>query len=430
MSSEIAIKVENLSKCYQIYDQPRDRLKQFILPRLQGIARQPSKQYFREFWALKDASFEIKKGETVGIVGRNGCGKSTLLQLICRTLNATFGEIKTQGRIAALLELGSGFNPEFTGRENVYLNGLILGLTTSEVKSRMDEIEAFAGIGGFIDQPAKTYSSGMLVRLAFAVQVSLQPDIIIIDEALAVGDAGFQLKCMLRIQDLQSKGTTILLVSHDAGSVMRLCSRAILIDNGNIKADSQDVLSVLKQYDVITRNSHHQGSQLRIDANNKIYPEELGGISETRIGTREAEYLKVEFIDTSGVAKSVFNSGEEINIRALIKSYSDFSKVVSGFTLKNISGVDVWGDNTIYGGVNLSLSKGFYYINYQFQLFLPAGEYFLYIGLADLTNERVELDQRWPVRKLTVASRRQCLGYVYSPAKITFGLESSSAAQL
>ncbi|MDZ4098100.1 MAG: ABC transporter ATP-binding protein, partial [Methylophilaceae bacterium] len=193
--TNIAIKVENLSKCYQIYDNPRDRLKQFVAPRLQRLTWQTPKQYFREFWALKDVSFEVKKGETVGIIGRNGSGKSTLLQMICGTLNPTSGSIQTSGRSAALLELGSGFNPEFTGRENVYMNAAVLGLTQDEIDKRYDDIVAFADIGEFINQPVKTYSSGMVVRLAFAVQSQIDPDILIVDEALSVGDAKFQAKC-------------------------------------------------------------------------------------------------------------------------------------------------------------------------------------------------------------------------------------------
>ena len=187
-SNDISIRVQNISKCFQIYDTPRDRLKQFVAPRLQSLMGQVPKQYFREFWALKDVSFEIKRGETIGIVGHNGSGKSTLLQIICGTLSPTGGAIEANGRIAALLELGSGFNPEFTGRENVYLNAALLGLTNEEVDERFDAIAAFADIGDFIERPVKTYSSGMFVRLAFAVQAQVDPDIFIVDEALVVGD--------------------------------------------------------------------------------------------------------------------------------------------------------------------------------------------------------------------------------------------------
>lgn len=232
MSSEIAIKVESLSKCYQIYDTPRARLKQFVLPRLQRMAGLAPKQYYREFWALKDVSFEVKKGETVGIIGRNGSGKSTLLQMICGTLNPTVGSIQTNGRIAALLELGSGFNPEFTGRENVYMNASVLGLSDNEIDARFDEIAAFADIGEFMEEPVKTYSSGMSVRLAFAVAVSVDPDILIVDEALSVGDELFQRKCFSRIEVIRSAGATILFVSHSGGTVVEFCDRALLLDTG------------------------------------------------------------------------------------------------------------------------------------------------------------------------------------------------------
>lgn len=232
MFSEIAIKVENLSKCYHIYNQPRDRLKQFMLPRLQRMVGQAPQNYFREFWALKNVSFDIKKGETVGIIGRNGSGKSTLLQMICGTLNPTSGGITAHGRIAALLELGSGFNPEFTGRENVYLNASVLGLSREETDARFDEIAVFADIGQFIDQPVKTYSSGMVVRLAFAVAINVNPEILIIDEALSVGDELFQRKCFSRIEAIKKNGATILFVSHSGSAVVELCDRAILLDAG------------------------------------------------------------------------------------------------------------------------------------------------------------------------------------------------------
>ncbi|ABO56202.1 ABC transporter ATP-binding protein [Azospira oryzae] len=236
MSSEIAIKVENLSKCYQVYEQPRDRLKQFTLPRLQTALGQRPKQYFREFWALRDVSFEVKRGETVGIIGRNGSGKSTLLQMICGTLNPTGGSIQAQGRIAALLELGSGFNPEFTGRENVYLNAAVLGLSSAEIDRRFDEIVAFADIGDFINQPVKTFSSGMMVRLAFSVAINVEPQILVVDEALSVGDELFQRKCFSRIEAMRKAGVTILFVSHSGGTVVELCDRAVLLDSGELLA--------------------------------------------------------------------------------------------------------------------------------------------------------------------------------------------------
>lgn len=231
-SNEYSIRVNGLGKRYEIYATPRDRLKQFVVPSLQRFVCLPPKQYYREFWALQDISFEIQKGEAFGVVGRNGSGKSTLLQLITGTLSPSVGSVETRGRVAALLELGSGFNPEFTGRENVYLNAMLLGMTHDEVDARFDKIAAFADIGSYLDQPVKTYSSGMLVRLAFAVQVQIDPDILIVDEALAVGDALFQKRCFSRIEKLLSDGVTLLFVSHDQESVRTLTHRSILLRGG------------------------------------------------------------------------------------------------------------------------------------------------------------------------------------------------------
>lgn len=239
MSSEIAIQLQDVSKCYHIYDKPRDRLAQMLAGQ--------RKQYYHEFWALRNVSFDIKRGETVGIVGRNGSGKSTLLQVICGTLNQSAGNVQTVGRIGALLELGSGFNPEFTGHENVYMNAAILGLSRAEVDERYDDIAAFADIGEFIHQPVKTYSSGMIVRLAFAVQAMVDPDILIVDEALAVGDERFQRKCFARLDELKAKGTSILFVSHSGPQVVELCDRAILMERGE-RICTGSPMSVVRAY--------------------------------------------------------------------------------------------------------------------------------------------------------------------------------------
>lgn len=235
MSSDgVRIHVEGLSKRYEMYAQPSDRLKQMIVPRFQRAVRRAPQAYFKEFWALRDVTFNVRHGETVGIVGRNGSGKSTLLQMICGTLHPTLGQITVDGRISALLELGAGFNPEFTGRENVMLSGLVYGISEDEIRKRLDEILDFAGIGEFIDQPVKTYSSGMYVRLAFAVAINVSPDLLVVDEALAVGDEAFQRKCLARIDAIRDSGATVLFVSHSAGTVVELCDRAILLDRGEL----------------------------------------------------------------------------------------------------------------------------------------------------------------------------------------------------
>lgn len=434
-ANDMAIRVNNLSKCYHLYNAPHDRLKQLVVSKLYRIipplrkflpithnptaSGHPS-PYYKEFWALKDVSFEIKRGETVGIIGRNGSGKSTLLQIICGTLAPTEGHVKISGRVAALLALGAGFNPNFTGRENVYMNGRILGLKKVEIEDRFDQIAAFADIGKYIDQPVKTYSSGMFARLAFAVAINVDPEILLVDEILSVGDAGFQLRCMLKMRELQEAGTTILFVSHDTNSVVRLCDRAILLENGSILFNDRDTLRCVNLYHQISRNIiKRTPSQLNSKEHvGQSYKNELQGIGETRFGSREAEYLSIEFFTVAGQRQVTFRSGETIEIRATIQSKCDFDSVVSGFTLKNKAGVDVWGDNTNLANLPLQLKTGITHLTYRFSLHLPAGEYFLYVGLADISGPRKELDQRWPVRRVTVVSDRHVLGFVFSPARI------------
>ena len=231
MPNDIAISVRNLTKAYRLFNHPGDRIKQFFSLGL--------KRYHREFTAMQDVSFDIKKGETVGIIGRNGSGKSTLLQMICGILKPTTGSVQVSGRVSALLELGAGFNPEFTGRENVYFQGALLGFTKAQMDERFDTISAFAEIGDFIDQPVRTYSSGMYVRLAFSSAISFDPDILVIDEALAVGDSAFQAKCLIRLKAIQARGDTIILfVSHDMVAIENLCTRALTLNNSRLVSDA------------------------------------------------------------------------------------------------------------------------------------------------------------------------------------------------
>lgn len=264
VDNDVAIRVSNLSKVYQIYERPQDRLKQSIVPRLQRMIFREPRRYYSEFWALNDVSLEVKKGETVGIIGRNGAGKSTILQIICGTLAPTYGSVETTGRVAALLELGSGFNPEYTGRENVYMNGAVLGLNRDEIDDRYVDIERFAEIGKFIDQPVKTYSSGMVVRLAFAVAINVNPEILIVDEALAVGDELFQRKCFSRIEEIRLSGATILFVSHSGAQIIELCNRAILMDAGDniMSGQPKDVVS---QYFKLLNAPEYRKAELRAE---------------------------------------------------------------------------------------------------------------------------------------------------------------------
>ena len=309
-SNDIAIHVSNLSKCYDIYNRPADRLKQFIFPRLQGLVGKMPGQFYREFWALNGVGFEVKKGETVGIIGRNGSGKSTLLQIICGTLTPTLGEVETNGRIAALLELGSGFNPEFTGRENVYMNGAILGLARAEIDTRFDAIVDYADIGDFIDQPVKTYSSGMLVRLAFSVSVNIDPDILVIDEALAVGDAEFQFKCMERLDHLTRSGVTLLFVSHDLGTVRAFCNHAIYLEKGVIKATgaAEDVTEL---YLLDLHNAHRK--TVSGGPSVKLKPT-IGGDQGITFGTEEGNVTSAVFAYTN-TDRCVFRKGDQVEVK-------------------------------------------------------------------------------------------------------------------
>ncbi len=357
----IAIRVENLSKCYQIYDQPRDRLKQFVLPRLERIVGLPPKQYFREFWALKNVSFEVKKGETVGIIGRNGSGKSTLLQIITGTLAPTRGFVETRGRIAALLELGSGFNPEFTGRENVYMNAAVLGLSREEVDARFNDIAAFADIGDFINRPVKTYSSGMYVRLAFAIQANIDPDILIVDEALAVGDAYFVHRCMARFHDLQRKGTTIIFVSHDASSVKRLCSRVLWLKDGNLTlvGNATAVTDAYLQY-LFGLNEKYSNS----DSSNHavVIPEGKNPatklslpIGDGRCGEQKLEMTGMSLSNVNGLPTSTVDWNEVICLLLEIKNknFPPGQNIGCGYIVRDNKGIEIASTSTWFDSVKM-----------------------------------------------------------------------------
>lgn len=312
----IAISVRNVSKMYRIYERPQDRLKQMLLWRF-------GRNYGREFWAVRDVTFEVRKGETVGIIGRNGSGKSTLLQMIAGTLAPTEGEIRVNGRVAALLELGSGFNPEFTGRENVFLNGAILGISRDEMEARFDKIVAFADIGDFIDQPVKTYSSGMTLRLAFAVGVHVEPDLLIIDEALSVGDIRFQKKCIQRMEQLRDTGVTILFVSHDAHLIERFCTRGIVMDFGHMVASGDTVASM----------SYYQNLMLGDLTNTTSATAPV----ETTYATGEVELISIELRGEDGLAKRIFVTDESMIVSMRYQLREPLSAMYFG--------ISVWADN-------------------------------------------------------------------------------------
>ena len=408
MSSEIAIDIQNLSKCHFIYERPEDRLKKMVIPRLQKAVGLKPGNYGKEFWAVKNISFEVKKGEIIGIIGNNGSGKSTLLQLICGTLNPTNGSVATHGKVAALLELGSGFNPEFTGRENIYLNAAVFGLDESTINQKLEDIIAFADIGQFIDQPIKTFSTGMVVRLAFAVIAHVDADILVIDEALSVGDAFFVQKCMRFLRDFIEQGT-LLFCSHDTAAVLSLCTKAILMKQGEIQliGSPQDIvkeylldLSSLKNPAVQYRRNLSQNEQA-IQDKAKISPKqeffdqrdaifngsnlrneieviqfEYGG---DNFGTGDAKIIGVYLKDEKHSALSWAIGGQNLILEIHAKANKEIISPIMGFQIKDRLGQVLFCDNTYisYIGKVVNAPKGsLIKASFQFRLpYLRSGDY-------------------------------------------------------
>lgn len=369
MSSEPTIRVDGLSKAYRIYATPTDRLRQAIVPRLRRVLSpllralgRPAegRAYFNEFWALRQLSFEVARGETVGIIGRNGSGKSTLLQLVCGTLTPTQGQVEVSGRVAALLELGSGFNPEYTGRQNVFLNASVLGLSQEETEARLGDILAFADIGEFIDQPVKTYSSGMAMRLAFAVIAHVDADVLIVDEALAVGDAYFQQKCFRWLREFQKKGT-VLFCGHDPGAVIGLCQRAIWLDRGVVRlmGPAKDVVEAygafvaaeamgLSEASVQVSASLRQGSEGDDTAEADSATEQTIPMADASaaFGSGAAEILEVRVANADGTPAGVVAGGQEIVLAIRARAKQALRGVILGFHFKDRLGQPMFVDNT------------------------------------------------------------------------------------
>ncbi len=390
MSSEIAIRVTNLCKCYEIYETPRDRLKQFVLPKVKRALGRESNNYFRDFWALKDVSFDVKRGETIGIVGRNGAGKSTLLQLICGTLTPTSGTVETFGRVSALLELGAGFNPEFTGRENIRLSGLMLGLTADEIEQKYDEILSFADIGDHVNLPVKTYSSGMFMRLAFSVATSVDPDILVIDEALSVGDAAFQMKCASRIQSIiEKKNAALLFVSHSEYSVRSLCEKALYLNTGKQIAfgSSSDVVA-LYNADILYSS---RDTELCQNENQTQVPEK-GNVNKILVSevknTFKVSIEHIDLLDSSGKRVNEILSGQSVQLK--------FEYIILGklceqitfvFNLYRKDGIYILGTTTLMEGIEpIEPSDcGEVLVNFP-TLNLLSGYYFWRVAVNDKTG--------------------------------------------
>jgi ABC-type polysaccharide/polyol phosphate transport system ATPase subunit len=347
-----ALQVDGLAKQYRIYDKPADRLKELLT---RGYLKR-----HREFWALKNISFAIQPGTTTGIIGPNGSGKSTLLQIIAGTLNPTHGSVHVEGRVGALLELGAGFNLEFTGIENVYMNSALMGFSRDETTARLSEIERFAELGEFINQPVKTYSSGMFVRLAFALAVNSDPDILIVDEALSVGDTIFQHRCVRRIREMQERGTTILFVSHEPTLVRALCSRAILLYQGEMLADGSPV-DVLNRYQrlIMAREKAYARDESSADGDQVKTPVDAAQLQrgplqyQYRHGNNYAEVIDVEFLNAADEPIELIDSGDQVKLRFRFIARSDLQDIVCGFMIRNRHGINIYGTNTEQRGLDL-----------------------------------------------------------------------------
>jgi lipopolysaccharide transport system ATP-binding protein len=409
MSSEVDIRVRSLSKVYRIYDKPEHRLIQMAtLGRIRP---------FKEFSALRDVSLDVRRGETVGIIGRNGCGKSTLLQIICGTLQPTTGVVEVSGRIAALLELGAGFNGEFTGRENVYMNGAILGLSREEMDARFEGIANFAGIGDFIERPVKTYSSGMFLRLAFAVAAAVEPDILVVDEALAVGDEAFVRKCFARIDAIKERGGTILFVSHAAQTIVQLCDRAVLLDGGEKLLDGEPK-RVVSQYQRLVNltgaeaNAVRESIRAMVDADleapdapalpsadeqpsrllavsppstdDSWFDPALNSQSMVEYESKGARISNLRIEATGGRQVNVLRLGETYIVAYDVAFWAHAQHVVCGFQAKSLSGLELAGANNLYirpAQIDQVFPGDIYSIRYEFRCRYLPGTLLLDVGV-------------------------------------------------
>lgn len=402
---DLVISMHDVRKKYRLFNSPLERLKEALHPF--------RKHYHREFWALNGVSVDIPKGQTIGILGRNGSGKSTLLQIVAGILQPTSGSLVVQGRVSALLELGAGFNPEFTGRENVMLNGAITGVSRDEMMARMPQIEAFADIGEFFDQPVKTYSSGMFVRVAFAVAIHVDPDILVVDEALSVGDAKFQNKCFGKFSEFQKAGKTILFVTHNANLVPSLCSRAVVLDAGQVMFDGDVVRAVDFHYDLlfsqerkaaVVSNSIPQDSSTCDSNSHSSAVVIMSGSQtadlcnlrrcynrhETRFTTHEAEIIDFMIKSEAELDSPQVRFGSTVSLFVKVIYKSDVARPLAGFSIKTVDGVEVCGTNTFMMGkrIRRACAGNVFIYKFSFRQCLNPGDYFVDIGIAQDNGTR------------------------------------------
>lgn len=415
---DIAIKVENLTKIYKLYDKPTDRMKEAL-----SLTK---KKYSKDYYALKDISFEVKRGETVGIIGTNGSGKSTLLKIITGVLTQSSGTVEVNGKISALLELGAGFNPEYTGLENIYLNGTMMGYTKEEMDKRVKPIIDFADIGDFINQPVKTYSSGMFARLAFAVAINVDPDILIVDEALSVGDVFFRLKCFKKFDEFKQKGKTILFVSHDMSSIIKYCSRAILINKGSLLKEDKSKIVVdeykkvlVNQFENEEPNSEDLDSE-KID--NESWNKKIK-INKKYLdyGNKDIQIVDYAIIDNHGTVVQNIEKSSDFTIKIKVMANKYVKDPIVAFTIKDIKGNELCGTNTMFEKKPIdSLSKNeVAEVSFTQKMMLQGGNYILSLGCTGFVNERFIVYHRmYDLLDINVVSIKNTVGVFDLDSKV------------
>ncbi|MBR6149300.1 MAG: ABC transporter ATP-binding protein [Lachnospiraceae bacterium] len=419
-TKEIAIRAENISKVYKLYDKPSDRMKEAF-----GLTR---KKRHKEHYALTDVDLTIYKGETVGIIGTNGSGKSTILKIITGVLNPTKGNMTVNGRISALLELGAGFNMEYNGIENVYLNGTMMGFSQKEIDEKLPSILEFADIGDYVYQPCKTYSSGMFVRLAFAVAINIEPEILIVDEALSVGDVFFQAKCYHKFEEFKQAGKTILFVSHDLSSIAKYCDRVILLNKGVKLGEGQpkEMIDAYKQvlvgqYRLPDQDDEHN---LLDDAEVKAKASIMGGVNPDALeyGTGSAHIKDYYVTDKNGTKTTAIIKGEEWTLHYTVEFTQDIKAPIFAFTVKNIRGTEITGTNSMYEKAFLNgVKKGeVKKVSFTQKMDIQGGEYLLSLGVTGYEDEKFEVYHRlYDVLNVTVVSDKDTVGYFDMNSKVT-----------
>ncbi|WP_373214316.1 ABC transporter ATP-binding protein [Ruminococcus sp. 5_1_39BFAA] len=415
MESKNAIEVNHLSKMYKLYEKPSDRLKESL-----GISR---KKRYQERYALNNVSFNIHEGECVGIIGTNGSGKSTILKIITGVLNPTEGEVKVNGRISALLELGAGFNMEYSGLENVYLNGTMIGFTEEEIDARLDDILAFADIGDYIHQPVKMYSSGMFVRLAFAVAINIDPEILIVDEALSVGDVFFQAKCYHKFEEFKKQGKTILFVSHDLGSVSKYCDRVILLNQG-VKLDEGTPKAMVDMYkQLLVHQDPVKQAEGETEKPEENWREGFQVNPNTlEYGEKQAEIRDFVVLDEKNRQTNTIEKGSTFRIKMRIHFNEDIQQPIMAYTFKNIQGTEITGTNTMYEGVNVSHpDKGKEcVVTFEQKMDLQGGEYLLSFGCTGYKNGEFAVFHRlYDACNITVVSSKNTVGFYDMNSRVT-----------